>query len=100
MIYCIGVLFEKGKKQKFSHAHVDVPAMIAAAAKQAGVSRFVHVSALGVDQATSKYAKSKLAGEEAVLADFPNATILRPSVIFGVSVYCFVKIIRFIGSNI
>ncbi|MCW1430315.1 complex I NDUFA9 subunit family protein [Novosphingobium sp. JCM 18896] len=57
---------------------------IAAAAKAAGVGAFVHVSAIGA-QADSKidYARTKAEGEAAVLAAFPTATILRPSILFG-----------------
>jgi NADH dehydrogenase len=44
----------------------------------------VHISAIGADaDGPSLYAKSKAAGEAAVLAAFPGAVILRPSVIFG-----------------
>src|SRR5262249_45382216 len=53
-------------------------------AKQAGAERFVHMSSLGVDKMVkSKYARTKAMGEKAVRAAFPEATILRPSVIFG-----------------
>ena len=83
VINCIGILFEKGKKRRFQNAHVDVPEMIASACKKSGVKKFVHISALGVDKGTSKYAKTKLEGEKAALLNFPQATILRPSVIFG-----------------
>lgn len=83
VVNCIGVLFEKGKKQKFQHIHADLPAMIAKACKKAGVERFVHISALGVDKGTSKYAKTKLEGEKNVRSNFSEATILRPSIIFG-----------------
>ncbi|MCB9988103.1 MAG: complex I NDUFA9 subunit family protein [Rhodospirillales bacterium] len=82
VVNCVGSLFEK-RKNGFHKAHVELPEQIAKACKKAGVKRFVHISALGVDKATSKYARSKRAGEEAVLKAFPQATILRPSVIFG-----------------
>lgn len=83
VVNCIGLLFERGKKNRFERLHVDVPAMIAKACSDEGVERFVHISALGCDKGTSKYAKSKLSGEKAVLSNFSRATILRPSVIFG-----------------
>ncbi|MEM6781443.1 MAG: complex I NDUFA9 subunit family protein [Pseudomonadota bacterium] len=82
VINLIGILFEKGKST-FEKAHKDIPQMIATSCANEGVKRFVHVSALGVDQATSDYARSKLAGEEEILKAFPVATILRPSVVFG-----------------
>lgn len=57
---------------------------IAALARDAGVQSYVHVSALGADaESRSDYARSKGVGEAAVLAAFPTATILRPSILFG-----------------
>jgi len=57
---------------------------IAAAAKAAGAAAFVHISAIGADASSSvAYARTKAEGEKAVLAAFPAATILRPSVMFG-----------------
>lgn len=82
VVNCIGVLYERGG-QTFQKAHVDVPVRIAKAASKAGVERFVHISALGVDAGTSKYAQSKLDGEKGVFANYKNAVILRPSIIFG-----------------
>lgn len=83
VVNCVGALFEKGKRQTFQKLHVDFPAILAKACAKAGAVRLVHISALGVDVGTSKYAKTKLEGEKAVLSSFPVATILRPSVIFG-----------------
>ncbi len=83
VVNCIGILFEKGKTRKFQHVHVDLPAMIASVCKKVGVKKFVHMSALGIDKSTSKYAKTKLEGEAAVQSNFSAATILRPSIIFG-----------------
>lgn len=83
VVNCIGILFEKRKHSKFARAHIDIPAMIAKACSDEDVQRFVHISALGCDKSTSKYAKTKLEGESAILTNYPNATILRPSVIFG-----------------
>lgn len=57
---------------------------VAAAASAMGVQAMVHVSAIGADPAgETPYARTKAAGEAAVLAAFPNATVLRPSVLFG-----------------
>jgi uncharacterized protein YbjT (DUF2867 family) len=57
---------------------------LAAAAHAAGAQAFVHVSAIGADpESTSEYAQSKGYGETAVRAAFPNATVIRPSVLFG-----------------
>lgn len=64
--------------------HHRGPAMLARLAANAGVRRFVHISALGAaPHSPSEYARSKAAGEAAVLAAFPAATILRPSLVFG-----------------
>jgi uncharacterized protein YbjT (DUF2867 family) len=57
---------------------------IAKGARAAGVRRFIHVSALGAKEgAASDFAKSKWAGEIAVRNSYPDATILRPSTLFG-----------------
>lgn len=78
-----GILFEGGR-QRFAAVHAHGAEKLAQMAKAAGVSRFIQMSALGVDKARSAdYARSKLLGEKAVLTAFPEATILRPSVIFG-----------------
>lgn len=55
---------------------------VAQAAAAAGVGRLVHVSAIGTD-GDATYAQSKRAGEAAVREAFPDATILRPSIVFG-----------------
>lgn len=84
VINLTGVGYSRGA-QTFQAVHVDGAGNIAAAATAAGASTLVHMSALGVDRAAevSQYARSKLLGEEAVLKAFPNAIIMRPSVLFG-----------------
>ena len=83
IINLVGILFESGG-QRFSKIHAKSVEKIAHMAKHAGIERFIQVSALGVDRAKkSAYARTKLRGEKAVLTVFPEATILRPSVIFG-----------------
>lgn len=83
VVNLVGILFESGR-QNFTHLHAQGAEALAKRAKAEGVSRFIHVSALGVDKAGgSQYARSKVLGEKAVLAAFPEASILRPSVIFG-----------------
>jgi uncharacterized protein YbjT (DUF2867 family) len=78
-----GILRESGR-QRFEIVHHVGPARLARLAREAGVARFVHVSAIGADpRSPSNYARSKAAGEEAVRDAFPTATILRPSVVFG-----------------
>ncbi len=83
VINLIGALYE-ATPWSFDTVHVDAPARIARLAKAAGAARLVHVSALGADaNAESAYARTKAAGEKAVLAAFPEATIVRPSLVFG-----------------
>ncbi|HYG91696.1 MAG TPA: complex I NDUFA9 subunit family protein [Azospirillum sp.] len=83
VINLIGALYETAP-WSFETVHVDAPARIARLAKAAGAGRLVHVSALGADaNSASAYARTKAAGEKAVLAAFPEATIVRPSIVFG-----------------
>ncbi|WP_051341298.1 complex I NDUFA9 subunit family protein [Azospirillum halopraeferens] len=78
-----GTLYER-EPWTFRTVHVDGPARIARLAKAAGVQRLVHISAIGADaRGAAGYARSKAAGEAAVLEAFPEATILRPSIVFG-----------------
>lgn len=79
----VGVLYEKGR-QTFEAVHVDGARQVAEAARAQGVTRFVQMSALGADAASpSRYARSKARGEDAVRAVYPDAVIIRPSVVFG-----------------
>jgi NADH dehydrogenase len=83
VVNLIGIL-APGGRNSFDAVQHQAAARIARAAKAAGAKRFVQVSALGANAASnSSYATSKAAGEQAVLAAFPEATILRPSVVFG-----------------
>jgi NADH dehydrogenase len=83
VINLVGILYESGS-QRFARLHAQGAEKLAQMAKNAGVKRFIHVSSLGVDKAHgSSYANSKMLGEKAVMAACPNATILRPSVVFG-----------------
>jgi NADH dehydrogenase len=64
--------------------HVTGARNVAEAARAAGASTLVHLSAIGADEhAPSLYAQTKGAGEAAVRAAYPEATILRPSTVFG-----------------
>lgn len=57
---------------------------VAAVARAAGVGAFVQVSAIGADAGSDvAYARTKGEGEQAVLAAFPQATVVRPSLVFG-----------------
>ncbi len=79
----IGILAEN-KMSKFNFVHTEIPKMIAKSAKINKVKSFIHMSALNVDIIKdSKYALSKYHGEAEIKKEFPNAVIVRPSVVFG-----------------
>ena len=83
LVNCVGILRESGA-QTFELVHHTGPARLARFAREAGVDRFIHVSAIGADpRSSSAYARTKAAGEQAVRDAFPTVTILRPSVVFG-----------------
>lgn len=83
VVNCVGVLDEVGKNT-FQATQADGAARIARIAKAEGVGRMVHVSAIGADaESPSEYARTKAAGEAAILSEGPEAVILRPSIIFG-----------------
>jgi len=82
VVNCVGILYETGR-QKFDSVQARGAAVVARAATEAG-ARLVHISAIGADaDGTSLYARTKAAGEAAVLQEAPDAVILRPSVVFG-----------------
>ena len=84
-INLIGILFEKKKGNTFYNIHTLFPSLLAKLAKEFKLKNFIHLSALGINDAKdSKYAKSKLEGERNILNNFPLATILRPSVVYSV----------------
>jgi uncharacterized protein YbjT (DUF2867 family) len=81
-INLVGILFERGR-QRFDAVQTYGAEQIALAAAAHG-ARMIHVSAIGADEASpSRYARSKAAGEKAVLAAVPAAVIFRPSIMFG-----------------
>ena len=83
VVNCVGILAPSGA-QSFEAVHVDGARAIARAAREAGATRLIHVSAIGANaNSDARYAKSKAAGEQAVLEEFPDAIILRPSIVFG-----------------
>ncbi|MCC7271289.1 MAG: complex I NDUFA9 subunit family protein [Alphaproteobacteria bacterium] len=83
VVNLVGILYEHGA-QTFEAVHHQGAGRVARLAKAAGVGRLIHVSAIGADPAApSAYARSKGLGEVAVRAAFPEATILRPSIVFG-----------------
>jgi NADH dehydrogenase len=83
VVNCVGILNRSGKNT-FDAVQAEGAGRIARIAAAEGVSNLVHISAIGADAASdSDYARTKAEGEAAVLAAFPSAVILRPSIIFG-----------------
>ena len=83
VVNLIGILSER-RPGDFHRIQGEGPGRIAAAAFAAGVKQMVQVSAIGADaDSDSAYARSKAEGEAAVRAALPQATILRPSIVFG-----------------
>lgn len=83
VINCVGVLNGVGANT-FDAVQSEGAGRVARIAAEMGVERLVHISAIGADaQSDSDYARTKGEGEAAVLAAFPAAVILRPSIIFG-----------------
>lgn len=83
VVNCVGIL-EEGGKQSFTAVQTEGAARVARTAAALGVERLVQISAIGADpDSDSAYARSKAHGEQEVLAFFPDAVILRPSIIFG-----------------
>jgi len=82
VINLVGILFERGEQQ-FDAVQAKGAGSVARAAAQTS-ARLVHVSAIGADaDSRAAYARSKAQGEALVLAEAPEATIFRPSIIFG-----------------
>ena len=83
VINCIGVLYEK-KNQKFDHVHHLFPKFLSSILDKVVTKKFIHISALGANKnSNSLYIKSKFQGEEAVMHNFKNSIIVRPSIVFG-----------------
>ncbi len=83
VVNCVGT-FDASGKNNFDAVQHEGAARIATISKEEDVARLVHISAIGADpEGESDYARTKGLGEAAVLAAYPDAVILRPSVIFG-----------------
>ena len=83
-INLIGILYEK-KSSSFENIHSLFPSILAKLCKEYKLKHFIHLSALGINEAIdSNYANSKLNGETNILKNFPLTTILRPSVVYSV----------------
>ena len=83
VVNLVGILYQSGR-QTFAATHHHGAGRVATAAAAAGAGRMIQVSAIGATTtARSEYARTKAAGEAAVLEAFPDATIVRPSIVFG-----------------
>jgi uncharacterized protein YbjT (DUF2867 family) len=87
LVNCCGVL-QDGANDSTAAVHVAAPRALFAACERAGVRRVVHLSAIGVDRgADSAFARSKAAGDAALMATSLDWVILRPSVVVGRAAY-------------
>ena len=84
VLHLVGIIVQT-REQSFHDAHVEATRAVLEAAERAGVSRFVHMSALGVEAGrhVSEYYRTKWQGEELVRASPLDTTIFRPSLVFG-----------------
>ena len=84
-INLVGILFQKKKGNTFYNIHTLFPSLLSKLSKEFKLKNFIHLSALGINEATdSDYAKSKLEGEKNILNNFPISTIIRPSIVYSV----------------
>ncbi len=83
VINLIGILAPSGA-QTFDATQAKLPDMLGRIAAEAGVQKIIHLSAIGADvKSPSQYARTKAEGERNLLRRFPDAVILRPSIVFG-----------------
>ncbi|MYZ49881.1 complex I NDUFA9 subunit family protein [Propylenella binzhouense] len=83
VVNLVGILAPQGR-QSFEAVQAFGPRAIAEAARGAGITRLVHVSAIGADaQSAIGYLRSKGLGERGVLETVPEAVVMRPSTLFG-----------------
>ncbi len=81
----VGILFESNRGNTFENIHTLFPSLLAKLSKEYNLKNFIHLSALGINDATdSNYAQSKLEGEKNILKNFPKTIILRPSIVYSV----------------
>ena len=87
LVNCAGVL-QDGLGDSSVGVHVDGMTALFAACEQAGVRRVIHFSAIGVDRATpTEFSRTKLTGDQALMARSLDWVILRPSVVVGRPAY-------------
>jgi uncharacterized protein YbjT (DUF2867 family) len=84
VVNAISLYVESGGRETFRAVHVDAATLVARLAREAGAKRLVHVSGIGADpDSNSGYIRARGLGEAAVRQAFPDATIVRPAVMFG-----------------
>ena len=84
-INLVGILYQQKKGSTFKNIHTIFPSLLAKLCKEYNLKHFIHLSALGINEAVdSEYAKSKLEGENEIIKNFPLATIFRPSIVYSV----------------
>ena len=84
-INLVGILYQQKKGNTFKNIHTIFPSILAKLCKEYNLKHFIHLSALGINEAVdSDYAKSKLEGENEIIKNFPLATIFRPSIVYSV----------------
>src|SRR5229473_4961351 len=92
-------LYVQHGSDTFHSVHVEAAGKIARAARQAGISRFVHISGIGANTASpSTYIRSRGEGEAAVQTAFPGAVIVRPAVMFAADDAFLTTILRLLRS--
>ena len=83
VVNCVGILIED-KKNTFAAVQHSGAERIGRLSKEVGIKSLVHISAIGADENSSSiYSSTKAKGENAIVSNFPNAVILRPSIVFG-----------------
>jgi uncharacterized protein YbjT (DUF2867 family) len=95
VVNAAGVGWQRGR-QRYQSVHVEGARTIADACRGFDIKRLVHISGIGADARSSKspYVLSKVAAEDAIVAGFPEATIMRPSVVFGPGDVMFSRLAR------
>ena len=82
-VNCVGILIED-KKNTFAAVQQSGAEIIGRISKELGLKSLVHISAIGADENSSSiYSSTKAKGENAIFSNFPNAVVLRPSIVFG-----------------
>jgi uncharacterized protein YbjT (DUF2867 family) len=95
VINAAGIGWQRGR-QRYQAVHVEGAKTIADACRGFAVKRLVHISGIGADARSSRnaYVQSKVSAEDAVIAGFSEATIVRPSVVFGPGDVMFSRLAR------